>query len=355
MRRLVAAIGLCLSLSAAAHAQGHGCARPTGSPALRDEFWRHPSPVHPLMGRVYRGDEPIAIDAGTCIRSPLQQLIVAVWETIRGGGIVLLGEVHDNPEQHSVRGDILWPRIDRISTMGELRPAAVFEHIRTSQQPQLDRFYQLAGRSRGLWGAEDLLRELGWETSGWPPSRMFEPLFGGALWARMPIHPGNAPRERVRALARGDATDLTPGETAMLGSARAMPEPLLAALAQELEASHCGMVPASATGVMSLAQRYTDAHMAGSLVAAADKHGGAFLLAGNGHVRTDRGVPWHLRRMASARTVVTVMLLEVVEGKEDAQSYLPRDSAGRPAADFVLFTPRQARPDPCLAMRRGRQ
>jgi hypothetical protein len=49
------------------------------------------------------------------------------------------------------------------------------------------------------------------------------------------------------------------------------------------------------------------------------------------------------------------MLLEVEEGKNDAESYLPRDPAGAPAVDFVLFTPRQARPDPCEAMRQGKR
>ena len=69
-------------------------------------------------------------------------------------------------------------------------------------------------------------------------------------------------------------------------------------LASELAGSHCGALPAYRFPTMSLAQRYTDAHLAEALVKAAEKHGGAFLLAGNGHVRTDRGVPWYLRQLA---------------------------------------------------------
>ena len=91
------------------------------------------------------------------MRTPLQQLIVEVWDVIRGGGIVLLGEVHDNPEHHLVREDILWPRLEPMVATGAWRPAAVFEHIRSDQQAGLDRFYDLASRSRRLWRANDLL------------------------------------------------------------------------------------------------------------------------------------------------------------------------------------------------------
>ena len=105
---------------------------------------------------------------------------------------------------------------------------------------------------------------------------------------------------------------------------------------------------------MSLAQRYVDAHMADVLVKAAEMHGAAFLLAGNGHVRTDRGVPWYLRQLAPSRKVVSVMLLEVEDGKLDGAAG-PRTPDGAWAADYVLFTPRHARLDPCEAMRQGKR
>jgi uncharacterized iron-regulated protein len=157
----------------------------------------------------------------------------------------------------------------------------------------------------------------------------------------------------MRAVVRGDQTGISDEELALLKMAQGMPETLVQALAVELEGSHCGVMPASAFGPMSLAQRYTDAHMAESLAKAAHKHGGAFLLAGNGHVRTDRGVPWYLRQMAPARKIVAVVLLEVEAGKDDAGGYAPRTPDGHWAADYVLFTPQHPRPDPCEKMRQG--
>ncbi len=307
------------------------------------------------MGQVFKGDRPIIVASDTCIRTPLRQLIVELWDVIREGGIVLLGEVHDNPEHHAVRGEILWPRLDPRVANGNLRPAAVFEHIRATQQAQVDAFYRKAARSHRVWRASDLLRVLKWDETGWPDAEAFHPLFDAALRAKLPIYPGNAARDRMRALVRGDQTGISQEELTLLKTAQAMPEALVRALAVELEGSHCGVMPASAFGPMSLAQRYTDAHMAESLAKAAQKHGGAFLLAGNGHVRTDRGVPWHLRQMAPARKIVAVMLLEVEAGKDDAGGYAPRTPDGHWAADYVLFTPQHVRPDPCEKMRQGKR
>jgi uncharacterized iron-regulated protein len=130
-----------------------------------------------------------------------------------------------------------------------------------------------------------------------------------------------------------------------------MPQPLIDSLNEELVGSHCGVMPASAFGNMNIAQRFRDAHQARALVDAAEANGAAFLLAGNGHVRTDRAVPWYVRHMAPGRKVISVMLLEVEPGQNDAASYLPRGPDGKVATDYVLFTPRTERPDPCQKMR----
>jgi uncharacterized iron-regulated protein len=348
----VLALALPLIVAGSATAQAAQCRRLDGS-ALSDELWRRGGQRHRLIGQVLKAGEPIALAAAQCASTPLQQLIIEVWQAIRAGGLVLIGEVHDNPEHHRVRGDILWPRLEPLLNTRDLAPAAVFEHIRVDQQDRLDGFYAKAARSRRLWRASDLLRELAWESSGWPPGKSFEPLFDAALRARLPILPGNAPRARIRALARGEPGDVTPAEAARLALARSMPGPLEKALTRELEASHCGALPAPAFAAMSLAQRYTDAHLAGTLVEAADRRGAAFLLAGNGHVRSDRGVPWYTRRLAPGRKTVAVLLLEVEEGDPDGARSLPRGPDGT-AADYILFTPRHDRPDPCANMRQGR-
>ena len=161
---------------------------------------------------------------------------------------------------------------------------------------------------------------------------------------------GRASKPSPAAIRRGSQSE----ERGWLAAAEALPSSLIEALKAELAASHCGVVSADAFANMSLAQRYRDAHLASALVRAADMHASAVLMTGNGHVRTDRGVPWHLRRAAPERKIFAVMLLEVEEGKTDAQAYLPRDADGRPVADYTVFTPRQLRPDPCERFRQRR-
>src|SRR5262245_32960372 len=156
LRLLTVAFLLVLSI---ASAQAAPCSR-TGGQSFRDEFWRVNGPAHPLIGQVLKGEAPIAIAPGDCERSPLQQLIAEVWQVIREGGVVLLGEVHDNPQAHLVREDILWPRWDKgAPTEGVRPPGAVFEHIRADQKPLVERFYERAGASRSLLGASELLKE----------------------------------------------------------------------------------------------------------------------------------------------------------------------------------------------------
>jgi hypothetical protein len=55
--------------------------------------------------------------------------------------------------------------------------------------------------------------------------------------------------------------------------------------------------------------------------------------------------------MAPGRKVISVMLLEVRPGEAGAENYLTRGPDGKVAADYVLFTPRTERPDPCEKLR----
>ena len=230
-------------------------------------------------------------------------------------------------------------------------PALVFEHIRADQQAALDQFAEFSAKARRLGNSDDLFRFLDWDKSGWPDKQIFEPLFSAAIAGKLPILAGDPPRERVRAIAKGGAAALTDDERQRFKLDQPLAPKLQDALLEELEASHCGLMPKTAFGNMAVAQRYRDAHLADALAKAAAIHARAILLAGNGHVRKDRGVPYYLAQMAPNRKVVSVMLLEVEDGKTDPSAYIPRDPDGKPAVDYIIFTPRTERKDPCADMR----
>lgn len=262
--------------------------------------------------------------------------------------LILLGEVHDNADQHRIRAQMILALASRWGPQS--RAALVLEHIAADQELALAAFRALDRNNRRE--PSDVFAALNWEKSGWPDAGLFRPLFAAALDLEWPILPGNAPKQEVRAVARGTLSALQPDESERLGLAQALPEVEQSSLLDELEASHCGLMPRSAFGGMADAQRYRDAHMARALADAAIIHGRAVLLAGNGHVRSDRGVPWHLKRAAPEKPFASILHLEVVDGKETIAGYMERDADGRAIADFVVLTPRASRPDPCVEMRR---
>jgi uncharacterized iron-regulated protein len=257
--------------------------------------------------------------------------------------LVLLGEVHDNGHHHLLRSWLL----RAIAAEGPL-PALVFEHIRSDQQADLDRL-----RAASSPSADDLFAALDWGQSGWPDSRLFRPLFAAALELRLPILAGNAPMTAIRSFARGGVAALDASERDRLGLAAELDPPLQAALIDELEGSHCGLIPKEAMGGLAAAQRFRDAHLAAAMVEARRTHGRSVLLAGNGHVRSDRGVPWHLRRLSPGAKMLAVMLVEADPHRPEPASYAVLGPDGASAADVMIFTPAVDREDPCEAMRRA--
>lgn len=269
---------------------------------------------------------------------------------------VLLGEVHDNAEHHLLRAGLI-DRLSEPTAFGRASfPAVVSEHITTAQRPALEQFRVLSSTQNPTAAdANDLFRLLEWEKTGWPAARLFAPLYTAVIEARLPLRPGDVPRDRIRAVARGGTAALEPADVARLMLDRPLEAPLADALAQEIKASHCGVLPDSAIHGMALAQRYRDAHLADVMIEARRTSGRAILLAGNGHVRADRGVPWYLRARDHDATIFTLLLIEVEDGVNEADRYVSRAPDGAPAADAVIFTPRAEREDPCARMRQQMQ
>lgn len=311
--------------------------------------------AHPLAGRIWVGGEGgRLIDGGVLARGqPGASSPVVDATGLMRPTFVLLGEVHDNPGHHQLRAGLIG-ELARLAAVGRLpRPAIVSEHIDDGRADKLVTVNRAI--AEGETTADGLLETLGWEKSGWPAASLFRPLFAAIVEARLSLHAGNVPRGEIRDLVRSGAASIAAERARRFGLDRALGAPLEAALAAELSGSHCGMLPASAVPGMASAQRYRDGRMADAMIEAARGGGKVILIAGNGHVRSDRGVPWHIRAADGDASVRAVMLIEVVDGQTDPLAYLPRDPDGRPAADVVIFTPRAAREDPCARMRAGQQ
>jgi hypothetical protein len=68
-------------------------------------------------------------------------------------------------------------------------------------------------------------------------------------------------------------------------------------------------------------------------------------------VRDDRAVPAFLRHEAPERTVRALAFLEVVAGEESPQAYAAGFGAPALPFDYVVFTARTERGDPCEGLR----
>jgi hypothetical protein len=92
-------------------------------------------------------------------------------------------------------------------------------------------------------------------------------------------------------------------------------------------------------------QRLRDASFASAALRARATSGGqTVLITGNGHARTDRGVPVYLDAVAPHLRTAAVGLLETQPGAQTLDDYAPLPY------DFVWFTAPAERPDPCAAL-----
>lgn len=249
----------------------------------------------------------------------------------------LLGEVHDDAAHHAIRARL----ITRIAKRGA-RPAVVFEQFDLDHDGALHDA-QAAGVDAERLADAGMLDRKGWR---WP---LHEPLVAAALAMHLPVRAGNL----SRASLHGDPDEVLRADPPL--RTRLHAAQWTAAQDRELRAdivaSHCGMLPETLVPRLVLAQRMRDAAMAQALVddATAD---GAILIAGNGHVRADLGVPVYLRSRESpdaGMRIVTVGFLEVNAGDEAAADFPQAIVAEQPGFDYLWLTPPIPRPDPCEA------
>ena len=258
---------------------------------------------------------------------------------LRAAPFVLLGEKHDNPDHHRMQAWI----VQALVASGR-RPAVAFEMLDSDQDERLSGF--LADRPGK---ADDLGRAVGWDRSGWPDWAIYRSIAQSALDGGLPIVSANLPRRQVRDIARDGAGALDAATVKSLGLDGTLPAEMTSRMRQEIVASHCGHISDAMAAPLVTAQILRDAHMARAMKDAAGIGGvdGALLIAGTRHVRADRGVPWHLRRMEPGRDVATVGLIEISEGEFDPAAYGKRfDGLGLPF-DYVWFAPRADLTDPC--------
>lgn len=279
---------------------------------------------HPLTGRIWSTAKQNFVSPSTLAG------------TLAAADFVLLGEKHDNPDHHRLQAWAIRVMAERGTGL-----AVAFEMLDPTQEKALGNYIAAnLGDAGGIGGA------VGWTERGWPDWAIYRPIASAALDAGAPMLAAGAARARIRQVGREGFDALGAGVAADLGLDRPAPASMRAAIREEIAASHCGYLPEAALDPMTDVQFAKDAVMADALRRAVAGRDAAVLIAGAGHARGDRGVPWHLRRMAPSGKMVTIGFTEVRPDETDAAAY-QRTEDGPRAFDFLWFTPRVDDDDPC--------
>lgn len=229
--------------------------------------------------------------AGCATTAPAPDTVSAAFA---GKSYVLLGEVHDNAAAQQQRLAALTRAVEQ-----GWRPAIAMEQFDRERQADIER----ARRERPR-DADYLIAQAGGGAWQWP---LYRPVVALALQYDLPLVAANLSRADAGKIVRGGLERLfSADERRELGLDSALPPDLVSAQTAVLDRGHCGNFPKAMLPGMLSAQAARDAVMAQVLRPHAQR--GAVLVAGNGHVRRDIGVPRWLT--ADAGKVLSVGYVE---------------------------------------------
>ena len=234
--------------------------------------------------------------------------------------VVLLGEVHDNPDHHAVQA----------AAVAALRPSAMVWEMLSPQT---------AARSRAGWLDDPQHRAQGleWAQAGWPGFDMYLPIMRAA--DGVPVYGGLVSREVAQAVMEQGLAVVFGSDAAEYGLMIPLSKERQAEREADQARAHCDALPPDMLPLMVDVQRLRDAVLARAAVRAAGRHGGpVVVITGNGHARTDRGVPEVLRRVRPGLRVFAL-------GQSE-------DGAIEGSFDAVVDSPAADRPDPCAVFDR---
>ena len=279
----------------------------------------------------------------------------------------LLGEIHDNPDHHLIQAAI----INAVGKSGR-KPSIVFEMVPRSLSEEIN-LYDLANDPQ----LDAFAKRLEWEKRGWYSWDIYRPVALAAANNNLRMVAGNIDREVSRKISKDGIATLGAARVTAFRLDHPLPEKTKNSLRTELDESHCGLLPKSALPSMINVQRARDGSLSNALLTSGRQYG-AILIAGNGHVRKDRGVPYVLSQLLPGSQVVTINrgvspetgkpvdlevripnaknlalgILEVDPKRQSLNDYELQDSDGAPLFDYVIFTPKFDITDHCAAMRK---
>ena len=254
------------------------------------------------------------------------------WQSrLSGDAIVMLGEVHDNAEQHHMRLE----QLQKAFAQG-WRPVIVMEQFDREHQKDIERARR--ERPQDVQYLLDLAAPHHAEGGSWD-WKFYTPYVALALEYDVALIAGNLSRADAGKIVEHGYSAVFDSKTLMsLGLNQPIALDWVGAQEREIEVGHCHQLPPSSLPTMARAQFARDAVMASAVNANAEH--GLVLLAGNGHVRRDIGVPRWLTPPLRSRVF--------------SVGYLEKGNTSMAGGfDAVVITAAASRSDPCLKFRRA--
>lgn len=266
------------------------------------------SSQHSLVGKIYRGTTPVTREA--------------LFSALGHARYVVLGETHDNRDHHDLQAQLVQQFL-----AAQPGAAVAFEMLDEDDTGALS-----------AQSASELEQRADWANSGWPDFALYRPVFEAAFSAHARVVAAHPSAEHVRASMQGVAE----AEARALHIDQPLPDAQIQAQYAEIREAHCGHAPDPMLKAMQSAQVYKDAFMARAV---AQTQVPTVLIAGRGHARNDRAVPYFLARAEAGKTL-SVAFIEVDDTREAADAY------DTEAFDYAIFTPRASNEDPCEKFRK---
>lgn len=239
---------------------------------------------------------------------PLTDIEQARLAALLPAELILLGEQHDAPEHQRLERQF----VDWLAERGVLEALAIEMAEQGRDTRALPRDASEA----------DVHAALAWDGAGWPWT-IYGPVVMAAVRAGVPVLGANLARARLREVMRDGALD-----------ARVAPA-VLAEQQQRIRQGHCDHLPETQILPMTRVQIARDIAMADTAARAARRGRTVLLVAGNGHVQRNLGVPLHLP---------PGLTFKVASARAEPALGTPEKVAGNPAAGADLVWPTPARP-----------
>jgi len=243
--------------------------------------------------------------------------------------VVFAGESHDQIEQHQIQASILRELLKR-----DRSPVIAMEMFRKDQQAVLDRW------SQGFLSEEEFLKEVQWDTTWGFDYSLYKPILDEAREHRLKVLGLNTQRELVRRVGKDGIESLSSEEKKKLPQMDLTDRRYRVYLNSIFENHQEGS--AKEFEYFYQAQCLWDEAMAEVLAEFLKSPQGkgktVLVLAGNGHIVFDFGIPNRLHRRfpISYRTIV------LKEWRKKINGDFAFSRASEPVGDFLWIT----RPNP---------